>query len=90
MDTILEQARGAPAVVGDARVILRRWKAGTRGVIALLPDKQGTKNGTCKAFELAYGRRLEDVDYRTVVTKTMIVDILWIFATKMPSICWQS
>ena len=75
MNTILEQARGAPAVVGDARVILRRWKAGTRGVIALLPDKQGTKNGTCKAFELAYGRRLEDVDYRTVVTKTMIVDI---------------
>jgi hypothetical protein len=70
MDTILEQT---PPAVGDVRVILRRWKAGTRTIIALLPDK-GTQYGTCKAFELTYGRRLKNVDYRAVITKTMVVD----------------
>ena len=73
MDTILEQPCDAPPAVGDVRVVLRRWKAGTRTVIALLPDK-GAHYGTCKAFELAYGRRLENVEYRAVITKTVPAD----------------
>jgi hypothetical protein len=73
MDTILEQTCDAPPAVGDVRVVLRRWKAGTRTIIALLPDK-GAQYGTCKAFELAYGCRLEDVEYRSVIAKTVAAD----------------
>jgi hypothetical protein len=74
MDTILEQTCDASPAVGDVRVVLRRWKAGTRTIIALLPDRQSVQNGTCKAFELAYGRRLEEVDYRAVIAKTVAAD----------------
>ena len=75
MHTILGQTRVAPTAVGDTRVVLRRWKVGSRAVIALMPDKPGAQDRTCKAFELAYGRRLEDVDYAAVVAKTMAVDL---------------
>jgi hypothetical protein len=74
MDTIPEPCIAPPAV-GDARVVLRRWKAGSRTVIALMPDKQGAQTGTCKAFELAAGRGLEDVEYRAVIAKTAAVDV---------------
>jgi hypothetical protein len=73
MAIILEQTCDTPPAVGDVRVVLRRWKAGTRTVIALLPDK-GAHYGTCKAFELAYGRRLENVNYRAVIAKTVAAD----------------
>jgi hypothetical protein len=75
MSTTLERSvkTAAPPLVPETRVILRRWKAAPRSVIALMPDIDAGRAGLCQSY-MHVGQH-GGADYALTLKATIAVDL---------------